>query len=716
MNVAFFFLFVGVSAARESVSFNFGWRHRKGLHQAPNPPKPPEPMDCKDLNASFPTSKSGVECFGLTARAGPTDATSCASACCEDAACGLWQFRPGPSKSDGCWTGTGQESCSPNGAWVGGARKAPVPPDPPVNPDPGTDPPEAQPGFDDHSWQAVQLPHDALIASSASETACPDGCSGRSYIPRHVLWYRKTFTIPLAWKGSAVWLDFEGSFRNTTVWYNGKLVTSHECGYTPFRLHLSNLTAVRYGEPSLIAVFVDPDNGDAGGQRHGSGWWYEGGGLYRSVHLTRASSLHIEQDGLFAYSNLTWGGAASSVAVDPHPSGGVGGGDNPHSPTSSPTKGTVHASVALTEVGQPGSSAHAARAAAAAAACVEFSLISPDGETVLTSSGMVRPTVPPSGGSAIAKAALTIPHPTLWSAASPTLYTVMATVSLPEDGSSGCGPSALDGGSAYDALNVTHGFRSLGYDADQGFFLNGDHFKVRGFCDHNTFAVVGMAVPDRINLFRAQASRAIGGNGRRTSHNPPERAMLEIYDRVGIVVMDENRLFDNETKYVLNMGAMVKRDRNHPSVVIWSFCNEAGCEGSHETGGPRFREISYRLDGSRPTLANMFTFGDLLSNTIDVRDPACLDPSSTTTTTTRPLLLHHHHHLWAPACWRVPLLWFLLSPSCLARAPAPKSRHRSRAAFDRDSRFPLHRSKALATRAAPSSTTATRSCLTSPST
>jgi hypothetical protein len=128
-----------------------------------------------------------------------------------------------------------------------------------------------------------------------------------------------------------------------------------------------------------------------------------------------------------------------------------------------------------------------------------------------------------------------------------------------------------------------------------------------------------MAVPKRVNLFRAQASRAVGGNGRRTSHNPPDPSMLQIYDRIGITVMDENRLFANETKYVTNMGALVKRDRNHPSVVIWSFCNEAGCEGARETGGPRFYEIADKYDGSRATLANMFTFNDLLSHTIDVQ-------------------------------------------------------------------------------------------------
>jgi hypothetical protein len=83
--------------------------------------------------------------------------------------------------------------------------------------------------------------------------------------------------------------------------------------------------------------------------------------------------------------------------------------------------------------------------------------------------------------------------------------------------------------------------------------------------------------------------------------------------------MDENRLFDNVTAYVNNMGSLVKRDRNHPAVIIWSFCNEDGCEGSHEVGGPRFKEISYHFDGTRPVLANMFTYNDLLSNTIDVQ-------------------------------------------------------------------------------------------------
>ena len=451
---------------------------------------------------------------------------------------------------------------------------------PPVNPNPGLSPPESAPSFKDDDWQLVQLPHDGLIGNAASSHACPDGCSGRSYIPRHVLWYRKAFNLPSTWAGSAIWLDFEGSFRNTTVWINGQLAASHDCGYTPFRLRLDNITAVKYGTSNVIAVFVDPDNGDSGGRDHGSGWWYEGGGLYRRVQLVRTDLVHIEQDGLFAYSNLSSHGLASATP-----------------------SAVVHASAAVSNERN-----------VSVSVCVKFSIDDPNGAPVagVQGSGLPGVTVDVSHGASVTvRASLDVANPKLWSSSTPTIYTVTAIVLAGACGSSPATP--------LDEVSVQHGFRSLRYDANAGFFLNGEHFKVRGFCDHNTFAIVGMAVPERINLFRAQASRAVGGNGRRTSHNPPDSAMLEIYDRVGVVVMDENRLFANETRYVTNMGAMVKRDRNHPSVVIWSFCNEAGCEGSHETGGPRFREISYKYDGSRPTLANMFTFGDLLSNTIDVQ-------------------------------------------------------------------------------------------------
>jgi len=292
-------------------------------------------------------------------------------------------------------------------------------------------------------------------------------------------------------------------------------VARHVCGYTPFRVRLDNLTNVQPGKQTLVAVYADPDNGDAGGVDHASGWWYEGGGLYRHVHLVRTSSVHVAQDGLFAYSNISWSKAAAADSAVVHVSAEVfNGGD------------------------------------AARSVCVSFMLTPPaDGaeQTLTPLAAATAPLSVPAGGSAAASASIAVAKPLLWSAATPHLYTIRATVSEAK-GTTTCGGDA----EPLDSVSTTHGFRSLRYDANTGFFLNREHFKVRGFCDHNTFAVVGMAVPERVQLFRAQALRAIGGNGRRTSHNPPDPIMLDIYDRLGITVREEKRDIGNSRGVVVS--------------------------------------------------------------------------------------------------------------------------------------------------------------------
>ena len=184
---------------------------------------------------------------------------------------------------------------------------------PPTQTDPGGDPPEAQPDYDDQDWLDVQLPHDGLIVNPPSQTACPQGCSGRSYIPRHLLWYRKTFRLPPKWVStpSIISLEFEGSFRNTTVFLNGQRVLNHVCGYTPFSVLITNQTLPQQS----IAVFVDPDNGDGGSPSSGSGWWYEGGGLYRHVRLLRTSPVHVARHGLFVKSHLLDSHASKTTPV-----------------------------------------------------------------------------------------------------------------------------------------------------------------------------------------------------------------------------------------------------------------------------------------------------------------------------------------------------------------------------------------------------------------
>ena len=177
---------------------------------------------------------------------------------------------------------------------------------------------------------------------------------------------------------------------------------------------------------------------------------------------------------------------------------------------------------------------------------------------------------------AVAKATLKLPTAQLWSIARPYLYTVSATI--------------VQHGADGDSVNASVGVRSLRWDANSGFFLNGQHSKIRGFCDHNDFGGVGMAVPDRIKLYRAQQLRSVGGNGRRMSHNPPQASLLDIYDRLGVLVMDENRVFNDDAVDVKHMADLVRRDRNHPSVFVWNFCNE----------GKAQRRCALSLVGSKP--------------------------------------------------------------------------------------------------------------------
>ncbi|KAG7359270.1 beta-galactosidase [Nitzschia inconspicua] len=503
---------------------------------------------------------------------------------------------------------------------------------PPKETDPGIHPPEAQPYFDDSEWWTVQLPHDGLIRNTPSKEACPDGCSGRSYIPRHVLWYRKQFQLPTDHDDNNVImnhqyvLEFQGSFRNTTVWINGKLVKNHICGYTPFRVPLTpSMLELGQGKNTnntthAIAVFVDPDNGDDGGPSRGSGWWYEGGGLYRHVHLIRLhKQVHVSlTEGLFVKSTTCMthsehnrlscekvgetNNVTTRAILDMEATIEIDGEEN------------VLQNYCFQFLVHDGEGHDAELVATSPLQFIDI-IFNADSEFKLRRG--LRNGEPAVPKTITVSHSIVLENAKLWTSRSPHLYRVDIAVYQ------NCNPGEDErrqfNKQEVDRVTTYHGIRSLRFDANHGFFFNEQPFKLRGFCDHDTFAVVGMALPDRINLFRAQASRSIGANARRTSHNPPDPALLDMYDRLGMVVMDENRLFANNPDYVQNMQDLVLRDRNHPSVIIWSFCNENGCEGDHEAGGPAFQNVTDTFDGTRPTLANMFSFNDLLSNTVTIQ-------------------------------------------------------------------------------------------------
>ena len=165
-----------------------------------------------------------------------------------------------------------------------------------------------------------------------------------------------------------------------------------------------------------------------------------------------------------------------------------------------------------------------------------------------------------------------------------------------------------------DAINTTVGFRSANFTAD-GFRLNGEAVKLRGFCDHPVFVGVGMAVPDRLKLFRAQTLRSVGGNARRMSHAPATPEMLDIYDRLGVMVLDEDRgdgpngypygaVVNEDPSWARNLGEMIRRDRNHPSVILWVYCNEDGCDAADNATATLWQDTAALNDPTRPTAGN----------------------------------------------------------------------------------------------------------------
>jgi hypothetical protein len=216
-----------------------------------------------------------VECGGLGGdKLGAASAAACEHQCCEDNYCEVWQWKKNLNSNDagGCWRGwCAGFRTSPD--WVGGIRDSPLTP-----PSPGTLPAEATIDYNDSSWQLINAPHDSLIDSSASKDACPTGCSGRSYIPRYVSWYRKSFKLPKEWEGNAIWLYFDGLFRDGNIYLNGQNLTAHNSGYTSFAVRLDGQNGLKYGDSdgdqNVMAIFIDSDKGK-------SGWWYEGGGLVR---------------------------------------------------------------------------------------------------------------------------------------------------------------------------------------------------------------------------------------------------------------------------------------------------------------------------------------------------------------------------------------------------------------------------------------------------
>ena len=280
------------------------------------------------------------------------------------------------------------------------------------------------------------------------------------------------------------------------------------------------------------------------------GWWYEGAGIYRHSWLIKRNPLSIETDGVFA-----------------HPV------KRPDGSWELPVE------VTLANTGKE-----------AATGEVTATLLDPDGREV------GRQTAPATMGnlvSTVVKLNLPVSNPRLWSVDTPTLYTVRTAL--------------LRDGQLQDSVETRCGFRTIRFDADQGFFLNDVPMKIKGTCNHQDHAGVGVAVPDSLWDFRVRRLKELGSNAYRCAHNPPAREFLDACDRLGMLVMDENRNFNVSPEYTRQLEWMVRRDRNHPSVMLWSVFNEETTQGT-EMGYEMVRRMVAavkRMDSSRPVTAAM---------------------------------------------------------------------------------------------------------------
>ena len=538
---------------REVINFDFGWRFSLNG----------EGSIVKCPKSEFPHNLTMAECYGLRTFYA-NNADDCRGACCADITCTVWLY----SNSDGCLIGRSDDCSSSNtkSTRMGGRRDIPIKP---LN---FTTNGATSRDFDDSSWEVVDVPHDGLI----NGVYYKNGPRGQAYLPRNVTWYRKHFNLPIEWKGRSIWVYFEGVFRASTTYLNGQKLIYHDSGYTSFYVRLDNATSVFYGDgeenENVIAIRASSNGG--------SGWWYEGGGIYRHTYLVSTNPAHFVSDGIHGASNVT--------------------GDIHYHDPNDISKG-MYADTVMFKV----TAEVVNDASEEVKLYVRANLLDENGKMVANSS--TPPNTLNGRETITTENDLSVSNVELWSPARPYLYTIQCQTWA------GC---------VLEEINITIGVRKTHWDGNTGFFLNGVHFTWRGFNNHNDFAGVGIAVPDRINLFRGQVMRAVGANSWRMSHNPPIPVMLDILDRTGVIVWDENREFGNNSIWVQNQQDMVRRDHNHPSVMAWSFCNEVGCSlgDNEEDIAIEFKKVSYKEDMYRPVTGNMnVNIGDGLTSQVDVQ-------------------------------------------------------------------------------------------------
>jgi beta-galactosidase len=407
--------------------------------------------------------------------------------------------------------------------------------------------------FDDHTWRLLDLPHDWGVEG----TFTASGSGGRGRLPFYgVGWYRKTLEIPASDQGRSIFLDVDGAMSYAKVWVNGASAGGWPYGYASWRVDLTPF--VKPGDKNVVAIRLDnPEDASR---------WYPGGGIYRHVWLVKTGPIHVAH----------WGTQVTTPRV-------------------SAAEATVDARITIENDSDQD-----------ADLTVTSDVIALDARGAHVGSAVA--TLPPAAvrvhrhASADVTQEATVSRPRLWGPPprqTPNRYTLVTSVSR--------------AGALIDRYETPFGIRSFRYDANGGFIINGERVNFQGVCLHHDLGALGAAINDRALERQLDTMIEMGVNAIRTSHNPPAPELLDLADAKGLLVMDEafdiwrmqkrpldyHVLFDEWHEKDLRM--MVHRDRNHPSVVMWSIGNEVGEQGRGDEGAALARALSEIVHGEDPT-------------------------------------------------------------------------------------------------------------------
>lgn len=433
--------------------------------------------------------------------------------------------------------------------------------------------------FDDSEWRTLDLPHDWSIEDLPADTTRKQigpfsedspGKGSTGNVMGGIGWYRKTFTLDNSSKNKKVQICFDGVYRECNVWLNGQHLGFHSNGYTPFFLNLTPFLKP-VGEKNVIAVWV---NNPGKNSR-----WYSGSGIYRHVTLQVTDLVNIPVWGTFISTpEVTAEKASVKVA------------NTINNVTSGDVKITV-----LTQI------------------------YSPDGTMVSQSDSTIQTM---SGKNTNLEQLLEVTTPARWSVDSPNLYKAVTEVKFD--------------GKTVDQKTTTFGIRSIEFSVENGFLLNGERVLLKGGCMHHDNGPLGSAAIDRAEERRVELMKEFGFNAIRTSHNPPSAKFLDACDRLGVLVIDEAfdqwqlpKNPDDNSIYFYeyhkdDLESMILRDRNHPSVIIWSIGNEIK-ERADSSGLVITKELSdiiKKLDTTRPVTSALCEFWDNKGKTWDATAPA----------------------------------------------------------------------------------------------